>query len=259
MPNPTVTYPTGVLGSVKFSTTFPAPGTTTWGGLTVFAPMPGEAFSFEGTGGVALTARPAIGLRGTIDIKYTTGATGTARALLYLIGTASTNYIAVTLDTANRPLLTMKDVYGTTIAATTAVGSSIPTGTKMHIRLAWDASAAISGTRFVSMTINGVSVPPANWSSNPTATWEHFNAATAEVGWTTAVVLGDFNGTVERVQGSYQAIPGAVTATGDALTIAAALAPTAALSAAGTVVYAAAAATAPTAALTAALDLSLAP
>lgn len=116
-------------------------GTPTWKGASMRQPtvsplLPGLCFEAHGWGRFPLSQPGRFprgtrisGRRGTMDLHITLGAIGTARTVAYLTdgiaGEYQANFLAVTIDTANRPALEFQQV---TTPLTAATGTLTATG-----------------------------------------------------------------------------------------------------------------------------------
>lgn len=127
--------PTAVLG-----------GTPTWKGRamgpdTVVPLLPGVCFEARGAGVFSLSQPdrfprgPRIsGRRGTMDLWVVMGAVGAIRSVAYLTDdpNSPSNFMAIKIDTSNRPLLEVQQVVTPVVAATgtfTATGEIVTTET----------------------------------------------------------------------------------------------------------------------------------
>lgn len=196
-----------------------------WGGssmapLTVVPLLPALAFSARGRGGqslvpdVALQLNPTQGSRlsgtqGSIDLLVTMATAGTARTLCFLTDSLATptKYIAVKIDTSNRPFVTFTNNLGVVIAAGTPGGSAIASGTPVAIRMTWDSQNVVdvATTRHATLRVNREFVPSADWTTNPLVSWTSFQPQFVMLGGS----LGDadFNGTIAAAQFSNVVTP----------------------------------------------------
>ena len=163
----------------------------------------------------------AITLTGTPGTDYATAmtlhptVTATAGAGDTMDATAKTpgaagNLIATTETSSNASWGAATLLGGSggpvTVAEVTPSGAAFEDGTPLNIRLTWDSLNPVEGVRHASFTVNGVPTPSGDWSTDPTASWEHFQP--------TALVLGqgyggaaDFDGIISAWQGSETVSP----------------------------------------------------
>lgn len=122
--------------------------------------------------------------------------------------TAPTRYIAIKLDSTNRPFVQITDALGTVVGAVTPGSAAIGASRTVAIRLAWDSANAVdtlSGRR-ASLRVERELVLSAPWTTNPTANWASFQPTHIMLG----VALGadaDFNGVISAVQVSNVVTP----------------------------------------------------
>jgi hypothetical protein len=119
-----------------------------------------------------------------------------------LLGTGG-NSIATTETTVNASWggATLSGGGGSTvvIAGVTPSYGALAEGAPAHIRMTWDSDNPVSGARYASLSVNEAPIPPGDWSTDPTDTWEAFQPQYL-------VVNGDllgasvFNGVVGSVQ-----------------------------------------------------------
>lgn len=185
VPTATVTAPTPFMGDTL------APPTVT--GL-----LPGAIFDARGVGRFDLGNRFS-GLRGTMDLLIQTGAAGAARTIAYLTDNtvSPTRYLALKIDSSNRPRAVVTDNTGSIIIAATPTYAAIPAGQTVTVRFAWNSEAIYNGRLYATLRVNNSLIPEANWSTDPT--WRPFRPSHL-------VLVGpnlsdaDFNGTVLACQ-----------------------------------------------------------
>ena len=192
-----IIYPSGLIGDVSLTAGLPATGVSMNPPL-ITTPLPGVALTGLGTGRYPSSALALN--QGTIDLYYTTGATGSARSLLIIADSLSApvGYLEISLDTNNKVTVVHKDAYGTTVSAVTGGFSNAATGTSFHVRYAWSAVQAVNGSRFASLTQNGVQV--AAWATSPQSAWVPFLPAGMAVAVNGLVTSASFNGKIQKVQ-----------------------------------------------------------
>lgn len=191
-----------------------------WGGTsmdphTVVPLLPSQCFSARGRGAQSLTLEANRGPRvngpqGSLDLLILTGAAGTARTVCFLTDNPAspTRYIAIKIDTSNRPLVQLTNNLGTVVAAVTPSYTAIPAGRTVTIRLAWDSQNMIdplTSTRRVSLRVNREFVPGTDWTTDPTANWTHFQPTHLVLG--ASLSDADFNGIVSAFQASNVVLP----------------------------------------------------
>jgi len=169
------------------------------------------AFQASGRGRFGLTEQVAgdrfprgtrvIGDHGTVRLVVTTGAAGTAQTVCYLTDDPSNpvNYLAIRLDTSNRPFVQFTDQLGVIKAKTIPSFAVIAAGIRTEIELEWDAYTAIVTGRHSRFSVNGVEVDDSEWSPPPSIPWVNFQPTYLFLG---AGLLGDvdFLGTVDSCQ-----------------------------------------------------------
>lgn len=191
-PGPIMLSPAGYVVRLPESTYVPGSGTY---GIPVVTPVaPGAGLITAGTGDHSVTL---AGSSGTLDCQITTGATGAARSVAYLVDNAAapTAYLGVSLDVSNRPYVVVTDISGTVVAQSDTTGPVNPTGTPLHVTLTWDCRHAFNGSDFVLISINGVT---ANlWVTEAKVPWTPFVPASLLVGYGFGAA---FNGTVGIIQ-----------------------------------------------------------
>ena len=148
----------------------------------------------SGVGDHTLTNLSVGGFQGTLDVVFTTGTAGGAPqhvvALADQIPTPVA-YIAILLDTSNRPYAVVTDVAGTLIAQSTAAGPVLPAGITLEAKLTWNARTAA-----VSFTVGETSYA---FGTAPSAPWTSFAPSWLMVGDGFGTNLA-FAGTVGNAQ-----------------------------------------------------------
>jgi len=176
-------------------------------GHTVVPLIPSVAFNSRGRGVQSLTLEgdhgPRLsGVRGTLDLLLIMGASGTARTICVLTDNPSspTKYIAIKIDTSNRPFVIIKDSLGTTVAQVGPNFAAIPAGQTVSVRMAWDSQNIVdaASTRRATFKVNRDAVASSDWTTNPTANWTSFQPTHVMLG--ASLGDADFNGTVSAVQ-----------------------------------------------------------
>lgn len=119
--------------------------------------------------------------------------------------TSPTKYIAIRVDSTNRPYVEITNNLGATVAEVSPSFDDIGTGQPVTIRLAWDSQHAIDGGRFATFKVNGQAVVAGDWATSPTTSWTSFKPQYLVLG----VSLGDsdFDGSILSVQVSNVATP----------------------------------------------------
>ena len=125
---------------------------------------------------------------------------GSTKTVLYLTDslTSPTNYIALNVDSSNRPILKITNNLGTVVANVTPSYSAIVPGYTVRVQFAWDSVNLVDSTRHATLKVNGASIPAGNWSTNPTSAWDSFQPTYLVVG--KSLSTADYDGTVDSVQ-----------------------------------------------------------
>lgn len=168
--------------------------------------LPSMAFSARGTGTQSLTldaSGPRLsGVQGSLDLLISMGAAGTARTVCVLTDdpASPTRYLAIKIDTTNRPYLVMTNAAGTVIAQVGPSFAALVSGQTAAIRMAWDSRNIVDvpTDRRATFKVNRTPVASSDWSTNPNANWTSFQPTHIRLG----VSLGDadFNGVISAVQ-----------------------------------------------------------
>jgi hypothetical protein len=187
-PQPVNSYPE--MAAVKVT----PEGIVSWGGVAmnaarVYPKVAGEVFEAVTFGDYLVQAQAPVS-QGTIDAWVTTGTAGSTFCVgvLYL---SATVYIALFLDTTNRPSAIIKDTTGATVATFTPSGAAIAAGVRMHLRLTWNAL-----TPLASLTRDDAAAA-GSWSA--VSTWTPFLATDLYVGRAIGTYVA-FNGSLENLQ-----------------------------------------------------------
>lgn len=176
------------------------------GGITqqeyVVPRLPGAGMQLHGTGEVPVTTMS--GVRGAIDVTFVTGAAGVARAVAFLVDASGTRHIGIGLDTTNHVIGTVSvDGIGTVLAQNFPLGPALPAGVQVRARLVFDSTAAVEGSSYVAISVDGVIT---NMQTTVTTTWTPFRPTALLVG--SGAGLGAYNGQrAPFVQLSEQAAP----------------------------------------------------
>jgi hypothetical protein len=96
------------------------------------------------------------------------------------------------------------------IASVTQSGANFDPGQPMHLRLAWDSEAMISGVhRHMTFSINGEPLAVSKWSTDPVTPWASWQPThlVLAAGLEALYLEADFNGTLQAVQVSNLVLP----------------------------------------------------
>jgi len=175
--------------------------------FVVEAVAPGQILTVQSTGEFALD-QAMNAKQGQIHVRALTGVPGTPRALAFLVDNVSapTRFFGFGLDSGNRPMVFMQDRDGTLIGEFTSLSTDeVGEGYFLDLVLAWQSTAALSGTRFALVTQYGQL--DFGWATDPTASWTPFVPTGLLVGTINGTVspgsfesLEYFNGTIQRVR-----------------------------------------------------------
>jgi hypothetical protein len=163
----------------------------------VWRPVPGQLLQTHGLGQFAVNH---IGTRGSLTAEVIVGAAGTARAIMKLTSALANpqDTIQLSLDTSNRPVLTIAYAGGDTITASTASGSAITVGSRVQIRAVWDSVTPLpSGSHVDFKLLSGAAVP-GTMGTIPNVPWSTVPMGYVLVGY--GANLSDFNGTILNLQ-----------------------------------------------------------
>jgi hypothetical protein len=191
--------PAGFIMDV--SVVAPTNGVGTYGPTFVAPLLPGAAFHTRGTGVFPLASLGLSGRQGTIQVGITPGATGSARAIVFL-ALSPTVMLGIALDSTNRPYAILKNAAGTTVGQSTAEPGTIAAGTPLALTLAWNSQGVVANGINAALLINSNVV---SWGTVPNAVWTPFVPTAVYVGTTLgALGLSDALGTIGTVQISDQ-------------------------------------------------------
>lgn len=150
--------------------------------------LEGSAFQTSGLGEITVTTM--TGTRGVLDVTFVTGTAGTARAVAFLVDASGTRYAGIAVDTRNRAYGVMSvDGSGTVLAKSFGMGATLPAGVQVRARLVFDSTAAVEGTSFVAVSVDGL---VSNMQTACTSAWTPFRPATLHLG--DGASLAAFNG-----------------------------------------------------------------
>lgn len=126
-----------------------------------------------------------------------------ARTICFLTDNPAspTNYIAIKLDSTNRPFVQMTNSLGTVVGVVTPSTPAIGPSRTIVIRFAWDSSNAVdvpSGRR-ASLRVDQELVGGGTWTTSPTSNWDSFQPTHLVLGGGIAGAA-DFNGSIPSVQ-----------------------------------------------------------
>lgn len=141
----------------------------------VYQRLTGVTDSVESFGTFALGGR-LTGVRGTLQATVTIGATGADRSIGYLADTLTpTTKILMAIDAMNRPFCLVQNNVGTTVAKVIPTwASSLSVGQQVTVKLCWDSTQVVDGTRFALFMVNTDKVGGTDWMTNPITSWTSF-------------------------------------------------------------------------------------
>ena len=184
MADPFILSPAGFIAMPNWPTVI---GQQVGSPYTVVAPVQSSGGSVlaVGRGDKLLTQGSAV--CGTLDAQITLPTAGTAESLAFLVDNTKTpvGYCGIYIDTSNRVGVKITNVLGTSVAAAVPSGAAGVAGTPVIVHMAWDARVP-----FVSLTVNGVSVP---FTTNPSAPWTPFVPVALQLGVGNISGLSDFS------------------------------------------------------------------
>lgn len=179
-------------------------------GNTRVAPvLNGSVANPSGSGKFSLAGK-VLGIRGSIQTSFITGATGVRRTIAYLTDnpTTPTNLIVIGVDELNRPFISIRDYAGVVKALVSPTYPGIlAAGLQVNVIVSWDSTQAIDGTRFALLQVNRSSVPIGDWTTNPIAAWTSFQPTDVVLGFGIGGDL-DFNGQIFAFQISNATVQG---------------------------------------------------
>lgn len=123
----------------------------------------------SGIGDHTLTGLSIGGVAGILNVVFTTGTAGGSPQHVVALADqipSPVGYIAILLDTSNRPYAVVTNASGTIVAQSTPSGAVLPAGVTLNATLIWD-----SLTPSVSFTVGETSYP---FAPNPTVPWTSF-------------------------------------------------------------------------------------
>lgn len=163
----------------------------------VWHPVPGQLLQTRGVGAAYVGH---IGLRGSLTAEVITGAPGTARALIKVTSeiTPPRDTVQLSLDSQNRPVLTIAYNDAATIRVSVPGGPALPAGSHVQVRVVWDSVTPLASGRHVDFTLLSGAPVPGNMGNIPTQPWPMGVLNFVGTGWGTN--LGDFNGTILNLQ-----------------------------------------------------------
>lgn len=139
-----------------------------YGPVTVVKPL--GSVNVSGIGDHTLAGLSIGGRRGALDVVFTTGtAAGSPQNVAALVDQipTPTAYLAILLDTLNRPYAVVTNASGTIVAQSTPSGAAIPAGITLDATLTWDSLAG-TVSFMVGETSYAFSPTPAGpWTSFP--------------------------------------------------------------------------------------------
>lgn len=132
---------------------------------------------------------------------------GPFKTLLYLTDNLASpsNYFTLQLDPSNRPLVNATNNAGDTVALTTPSYGVIDPNTPLIVRWTWNSEDKVDSTRHMTLTVNGVATPSADWLPDPIIPWNYFQPTYLVVGYTLGT--SDFDGSIRGVQLSNKVVP----------------------------------------------------
>ena len=179
-----------------------------FGNPTASPALPGGSFQAKGSGEIALFPSQVSGLQGSMEVAFTTGASGAARGIAFI--SDGTHVIGIALDASNAPYAIVTDVTGT--VKLTGAGDSAPSGTNVVVNLTWDSRNPLSTGLYAFARVGERTL---SWSTDPGAPWTAFSPTKVLLGTALPAPynLSLFNGSITRFQVSK--IPTVVIAPGE--------------------------------------------
>lgn len=156
----------------------------TWRGNSMapnrsFPALTGQSFVGRGNGRFGLVDQvgPRVSAaRGTLDCWFKMGS-GADNIVIAQSGYSSTTAPLITMgvNASGQATGAIQSASGTTVAAWAATTmDSNAQNALLHMQVAWDALAAISGLHHVKVRVNGVAMATANFTTAPLANWVPF-------------------------------------------------------------------------------------
>jgi len=172
-------------------------GTDAFNGY-VYRPVPGQLLQTRGLGQFEVEH---IGTCGSLTAEVVTGPPGAARALIKLTSELTSpprDTVQLSLDTQNRPVLTIAFQGAAIITASTPGGPALPAGATVQVRVSWNSINPLPSGQYVDFTLlNGAPVP-GGMGDIPNDPWATDYMRYVRVGYGT--LLADFNGTLLNFQ-----------------------------------------------------------
>lgn len=123
----------------------------------------------SGIGDHTLTGLSIAGVQGALDVVFTTGtAAGSPQHVVAIVDQipTPTMYLAILLDTSNRPYAVVTNSAGSIVAQSTPTGPVIPSGISLDATLVWNSLAPS-----VTFTVGEISYA---FAPNPSVPWASF-------------------------------------------------------------------------------------
>jgi hypothetical protein len=164
----------------------------------VSRPVPGQILQTHGVGQFSVDH---VGHRGSLTAEVITGVAGAARALVKLTSdliSPPRDTIQLSLDTQNRPVLTIAYAGASIITFTTPGGPALPAGALVQVRVVWDSMMPLPSGRHVDFNLLSGAAVPGTMGSIPAVPWDTLPMFYVRVGY--GALLSDFNGTFLSIQ-----------------------------------------------------------
>lgn len=160
-------------------------------------PVPGQLLQTRGMGEFSVSH---IGVRGSLTAEVIVGASGTAREVMKLTSALANpqDTIQISLDTSNRPVLTVAYDGGAVITASVPSGSAIAAGGRVHVRAVWDSVRPLASGNHIDFKLLSGAAVPGTMGTLPTGPWLTVPMGYVLVGY--GASLADFNGTILSLQ-----------------------------------------------------------
>jgi hypothetical protein len=185
------------MGAVRTTTD----GLVSWGGVAmnpprVYPEVPEMILDAPGIGYYTVTG-PAS--RGWLDAWITVAAAGSIRDICTMIDASGLTKITLGLDATNHLTVDIWDVTATSVASFVAT-SATTSGTRLHVRLAWNSLQVVNSPLYVDLKVNDQAAVGA-WTGG-TSPWTAFVGTILSVGGVPPIpsASNPFNGTVENAQ-----------------------------------------------------------
>jgi len=161
-------------------------------------PVPGQLLQTNGIGQFEIEH---IGVRGSMTAEVITGPVGLARAIIKVTSELTSpprDTLQISLDSSNRPVLTIAYSGASIIKISAPGGDPIPEGAYVGVRVVWDSITPLASGNHVDFTLlNGAPVP-GDMGDIPTAPWPTAYKRYVRIGY--GAQLYDFNGTILNLQ-----------------------------------------------------------